>query len=77
MYCPRCKGAMMVTERSVQPSSIQTWFQCTSCSGQRLLSVDRPRYVAALGQSLTSRIRCEGADATAEPSLPWPVGYLR
>ena len=63
MRCPRCNGPMIVMEQSVEPGSTQTWFQCTACTGQRLLTVDRPRYVAGSGESLTSRFRPEGADA--------------
>jgi hypothetical protein len=40
MHCPRCNSPMIVMERSIQPHSTQTWFQCTVCSGQRLLSAD-------------------------------------
>jgi transposase-like protein len=60
MNCPRCKGPMIIMEHNVQPSSTQTWFQCTVCSGQRLLSAERPRYVVGSGQSLVSRFRAEG-----------------
>lgn len=77
MHCTRCNGAMIVMERSVQPSSTQTWFECTTCNGQRLLTADRPRFVAGLGQPLTSRFRAEGADAAAEQDLRRPIDYLR
>jgi len=50
---------MIVMERDIQPGSTQTWFQCTSCSSQRILTADRPRYVDGLGQPLTSRFRPE------------------
>jgi hypothetical protein len=40
MLCPRCNSPMIVMERSIQPHSTQTWFQCTVCSGQRLLSAE-------------------------------------
>ena len=77
MYCPRCQGAMIVTERDVQPASTQTWFECVTCNSQRLLSADRPHYVTALGQSLTSRFRASGPDADLEPDLPRAVVPLR
>ena len=77
MYCPRCNGTMIVTERKVQPGSTQTWFECVTCSGQRLLSAERPRYVAALGQPLTSRIRFGGFESITKQDLPQAVGLLR
>jgi hypothetical protein len=57
MHCTRCKGRMVVMEQSIGPSSTQTWFQCMTCSGQRVLTADRLRYVVGSGQSLRSRFR--------------------
>jgi len=59
MYCPRCKGHMIVMERSIQPNSTQTWYECTTCNGQRLLSADRLRYPDVWGQSAVSRFHAE------------------
>jgi DNA-directed RNA polymerase subunit RPC12/RpoP len=68
MHCPRCNGPMIVMERIVQPHSTQTWFQCTTCSGRRLLSADRPCYFVGSGQPLTSRFRAEtDGPSSAEP----------
>jgi len=61
MHCPRCNGTMIVMEQSVRPNSTQTWYQCTTCGGERLLTVERPRYLIGSGQSLTSRLRIERA----------------
>ena len=71
MNCPRCKSLMIVMERNVQTNSTQTWYQCTTCGGERLLSTDKRRYVAGSGQSLTSRFRADMSDPTPEPNLPW------
>ena len=43
MYCTRCRSPMILTERTDQPGSTQTWYQCPACSGQRLVSVDTRR----------------------------------
>jgi hypothetical protein len=43
MYCTRCRSPMILTERMDQPGSVQTWYQCPTCSGQRLVSVDTRR----------------------------------
>ena len=77
MNCPRCNGPMIVVERSVQPSSTQTWFQCTTCSRQRLVSADRPRYVVGSGQPLTSRFRAEGTSSATGYNVPHAREFLR
>jgi DNA-directed RNA polymerase subunit RPC12/RpoP len=59
MHCPRCNGPMMIMKRQVQSQSTQTWYQCTTCSGRRLLSADRPCYFVGSGQPLTSRFRAD------------------
>lgn len=40
MRCTRCHSPMIVTEQVSRPRSTQTWYECTNCSGQRLLSID-------------------------------------
>jgi len=64
MHCPRCRGYMIVIARNIQPNSTQTWYECTTCSGQRLLSADRLRYSDAWGKPLTSRFQAEAPAAS-------------
>lgn len=59
MHCPRCRGYMIIIDRNIQPSSTQTWYECTTCSGQRLLSADRLGYSDAGAKPLTSRFQAE------------------
>jgi len=70
MHCPRCRGYMIVIERSIQPNSTQTWYECTTCSGQRLLSADRVRYSDAWGKPLTSRFLAEAPGASETETWP-------
>jgi hypothetical protein len=60
---------MIIIERIAQAQSTQTWYQCTTCSAQRLLSADKPHYFVGSGQSLTSRFHagCDyGPDVARE-----------
>jgi len=73
MRCPCCNSHMFVLERSVQPHSTQTWYQCTICSGQRLLSAHRLRFPGVWGAPLTSRFQFETpskAETGSDPYLP-------
>ena len=70
----------MVIERSIQPKSTQTWYECTTCSGQRLLSAERLRYPDHWGKPLASRFQAEapaaGETGTA-PRLPRQFNPIR
>lgn len=80
MHCPRCKGHMIVKERSIQPHSTQTWYACTTCSGQRLLSADRLRYPDVWGQPHISRFQAEApvaGEAGTELHLPRQLDLIR
>jgi len=57
MHCPRCQGPMLVSEHTDQPRSVQTWYQCTTCGGQRLVSVEKGRYLLGGGLSLASALQ--------------------
>lgn len=72
MHCPRCRGYMTVIERSIQPNSTLTWYECTTCSGQRLLSADRMRYSDVWGKPLTSRYLAEAPAASETETRSHP-----
>jgi len=48
---------MLVVEKIDQPRSVQTWYECTTCGGQRLVSTEKSRCLLGGGLPLASATR--------------------
>jgi hypothetical protein len=57
---------MLVVQNIDQPRSVQTWYECTTCGGQRLVSTEKSRSLLGGGLSLASAPR---------PSTPRGMGF--